>query len=388
MKKNFFQFRRAAGILFSATLLCFAGCGDGPPANGSNENSGDSGTTVEVTDEYTLVDFKVAESAQYITVEDKREGGQSSYEMTSEGAVFQCAFPWHSHFIYTLPQPIVESSSTHQTAKKEDIYSITFRYKAEPAGNNFTVQFWDISGNKSYVNFASMAENVKNDGWTESTVYWHELKYQLEDGSISDTLRLRSLKSFTVRLNGAGTTDKSGGSVTIDSVRYTPNKTNYGQENEETGERVLADFGVNQYMRFISAVDRYAGTQYAVEDGGLRFTLSEKVQNVWSGALEYQFMQSIPVSQISKLCFKADSSFLAYMSLIGDNGEELMVLSTDKNVEIKALNNGMHQYTANVESMLAAEGVTMQKSCQISSIRLTCASKGSTLFIDDITYTR
>ncbi|MBQ4053777.1 MAG: hypothetical protein IJD33_05510, partial [Clostridia bacterium] len=205
MKKKLFQLRKKVGILFAATLLCMVGCSDSTSSNSSNGKGENAGTTIEVTEEYTLVDFKNSASESNITVEDKREGVQSSYEMTSKGVVFQCATPWHSHFIYTLPQPIVETSSTSDTAKKEDIYSLTFRYKAEPAGNHFTVQFWDISGNKSYVNFASMAENITDNGWTESTVYWHELKYQLDDGTVSDTLRLRSLKNFTVRLNGAGT---------------------------------------------------------------------------------------------------------------------------------------------------------------------------------------
>lgn len=387
MKKKFFSAKRIFAALFVAACCCIAGCGDVGTQNPQSP-SGPTGTTVEVTDEYTLVDFKQQESEQYITIEDPQKAQPSSYEMTSEGVVFKASVAWNSHFIYTLPQPIVEKESSSETAKKEDIYSLTFRYKAEPAGNNFTVRFWDISGNRGYVNFHSMGENVKDGEWTESTVYWHELKYQLDSGGFSDHLRIRSLKNLTVRLNGEGATDNSGGSVVIDSVRYTRNETNYGKENGDTGETVLADFGVTQYVRFFSAVDRYSGTQYAIADGGLQFTLSEKVQDVWNGALQYTLMESIPVSQISKLKFKADSSFLAYVRLVGDNGETLTVLPMDENVTIEALDNGMHQYTADIESMLSEENSTMKKSCRVSSIRLTCASKGSAVFIDDITYTR
>ena len=380
MKNILFRLKKLLTVAVSALVLTLAvGC-DFPFLKKEEPPS----TDVET---HTLVDFKKSGYEQWLTTDEGNvaEGWTDycSYESTEEGVLFNCTRAWQSRLIYTLPEPIVEKQTASTKGKEEVIYSLTIRYKALPAGNNFTVEFYDVNGKHAYVNFTSQSEQVKDgilteDSWTKGTIYWHELRKR--DGGVDTDERLTSLKSLHVRLNTVGT-------VLIDEITYTRNEMNFGTEKAGASEIVLADFGVSQYERFLSRADKNSGTMYAIVDGGLELTVREGAA-VWNGALDYELLQSVAVSEIKTLKFKADSSFLAYAELVGANGEIMPILPTDDDVTITQTKDGMYEYSLDIENRLTGENGGFDADGVLKTIRLTSASAGSTVFFDEISYVK
>lgn len=381
MKNILFWIKKILTVSLSALVLALAvGC-DTSFLSNLFEKAEKPETQGEV-----LVDFKQSGYEQWLKTEDGTtpDGVEKcSFEATDEGVAFNCTRAWQSRLIYTLPQPIVEKQTASAKGKEEVIYSLTVRYKVEPAGNNFTVEFYDVNGNHAYVNFTSQSEKT-TDGvfaegtWTEGTIYWNELRKRVN--GVNTDERLTSLAAMHVRLNTVG-------SVVIDSVTYTRNEMNFGKEKAGTGEIVLADFGVLQYGRFLSRVDKnLSASAYSLVDGGLEITLRENAQSVWDAAIEYALPSAVAVSEMKTLKFKADSSFLAYVELVGKNGESMPILPTDGDVTVTQTADGLFEYSVNVETRLG--NGTFNTESVLTAIRLTSASANSTVFFDEISYVK
>lgn len=316
--------------------------------------------------EYVLADFNTIEYREYIKTSARTDLGRYYNYTISDGKLnISHNEDWgNGNLVYTFPTEIQGAYIIKFNGViTSHPYFIGIIYK-----NSWT--YTDSEGKEHSTNTESI---YSSSALTATTDLTYSVPMDKRDNPI-----------VGIRINATYASDADGvaKTITLDSITYEKYVavTNFNSVIEGTNDRLLADFNVNGYKRYISVVGDHVGwggteTEYSVTGGKL--VIDPLSEYGYNRVLKYTFPESINKANILKIKIKVQATAKIRVLTFDENDNHTVPGWVD--------NTGI---TSDNGTTIEYGGYNALAGDKVSAIGFTCDNdvSSATVRIDEITY--
>lgn len=307
----------------------------------------------DTENEYLLADFNANGYNDYLAVAGKNVSyGETKYSVKDGKLVIDPLKEsgFNQTVKYTFPQPI----------DKSEVYAIKFRLTTTAP-----LAMWAFDENGDKIAASTGLSGITSE---MTTVSWRGFT----------TLAGNKISAIAFTLSDW----TKPATVNVDEITYEKYVavTNFNSVIEGTNDRLLADFNVNGYKRYISVVGDHVGwggteTEYSVTGGKL--VIDPLSEYGYNRVLKYTFPESINKANILKIKIKVQATAKIRVLTFDENGSHTVPGWVD-NTGITSDNGITIEYGG--YNALAGD--------KVSAIGFTCDNdvSSATVRIDEITY--